>query len=288
MDVALVYNVNAGGGVSADQLRREIEAAGHRLVAMLEPGHDLALDPRTELVVVAGGDGTVRRVAIELAGRGVPLAILPMGTANNIATSLGLTGTTADLVADWRIGRRRPIDLGVALGPWGERHFIESTGAGLVANGIVVMDREKPHEVDGPGEMIAKALMRFHTLLTGLAEQRCHLVIDGETVESDLLLVEVLNIAAVGPGLRLAADAHPGDGWLDIVTAGAAHLPELERYFHERLEGHPAELTLPVRRARRVEVDGWDRVHIDDEVHTDVAGATVSIEAIPAAVEVLA
>src|SRR6185369_915874 len=97
--------------------------------------HDQAL-AGSELIVIAGGDGTVQRVATELAWRELPLAILPLGTANNIATSLGIEGPTEALVAGWATARRSPLDLGVATGPWGTRRFIESVGGGLVSNGI--------------------------------------------------------------------------------------------------------------------------------------------------------
>jgi diacylglycerol kinase (ATP) len=81
-----------------------------------------ALKHRTELlsaefVVVTGGDGAVKPVAQALAGTGQPLAIIPLGTANNIARSLGISGTPAQIIAGWRSGRRQGVDLGVAAGP---------------------------------------------------------------------------------------------------------------------------------------------------------------------------
>ncbi len=289
MKISLVHNANAGSAGTAAELRREIEDSGHEIVATMGPAADVlrSLDPATQLVVVAGGDGTVKSVATQLAGHHIPLAILPLGTANNIATSMGIEGTTEELIASWQTGRRFPVDLGVAHGPWPKRHFIESIGAGLVAHGIVVMDSEAPHDVATTDDLIAKALRRFHETLGKLEPRRCRLTLDGKSHEEDLLLLEVLNIRAVGPSLRLSPVAHPGDGYFDVVTAGEADRRDLERYLDARLESRPAELQLPIRRARAVELVGWDSVHVDDTIHTDLDGMPLFLSVDRAAVEIV-
>jgi diacylglycerol kinase family enzyme len=95
MRVSLLHNVEAGDGLSLRQLRREIEGAGHEIVREIEKGCELegVLEGRVDLIVVAGGDGTVGSAVEAFAGRGVPLAILPFGTANNIAFALGIEGS---------------------------------------------------------------------------------------------------------------------------------------------------------------------------------------------------
>jgi diacylglycerol kinase (ATP) len=287
--VSLLYNLNAGSGLEPDALRSTIEAAGHEVLGMVEPQTEpeLRLDKRTELVVAAGGDGTVGRVAARLAGLGLPLAILPFGTANNIATSLGILGSTTELVASWSADRRMYMDLGTAHGPWGTRYFVESMGAGLVPSGIHVMDSEEHPESDQPRQMLHKALRKFLDVLRQMAPHPCRLGLDGEDSEEELLLVQVLNLRAVGPGLELAPDGDPSDGLFDVVTAGEAERKLVERYLHDRIEGRPAALRLPVRRARQVEITGFDRIHIDDEVEPDLGGKTVLVKPAPWAIEVL-
>ncbi len=73
-----------------------------------------ALEKRPDLVVVAGGDGTVRLVASELVGRDIPLAIIPVGTFNNLALSLGLPTDPVAACAVVDIGGVARIDVGVA------------------------------------------------------------------------------------------------------------------------------------------------------------------------------
>src|SRR3954471_18179811 len=68
-----------------------------------------ALDSTAELIAVAGGDGTVAKVAAQARSDGPPIAILPLGTANNIATALGIGGDIEALVTGWCHGTVCPF-----------------------------------------------------------------------------------------------------------------------------------------------------------------------------------
>lgn len=88
-----------------------------------------ALDVGADLVIVAGGDGTVRACAEVLAGTGKPLAIVPVGSANLTANALGLPGRAEAALRVAFRGRERQIDLGVADG----HAFAAMAGIGLDA-----------------------------------------------------------------------------------------------------------------------------------------------------------
>jgi diacylglycerol kinase (ATP) len=89
-----------------------------------------ALEKRPDLVVVAGGDGTVRLVASALVGRDIPLAIIPVGTFNNLALSLGLPADPVEACAVVDKGEVARIDVGVA----DENNlFFEAAGVGVDA-----------------------------------------------------------------------------------------------------------------------------------------------------------
>ena len=127
MRITLLLNPGAGnGGTTAAELRHAIEAAGHQVeVREAKKRHvHKVLDDPGDLVVVAGGDGTVGRVMKALAGSPVPMTILPTGTANNIATSLGIRGEPAALAARWARLDVRRIDVWMARGPWVETPFV--------------------------------------------------------------------------------------------------------------------------------------------------------------------
>src|SRR5688572_16895861 len=106
MRICLYWNHTAGGGISLDDLKSVIHDAGHTVVRAIDDESDLP-DEMTdvECVVVAGGDGTVARAGRVLAGGLVPMAILPLGTANNIASSLDIGGDVEQLVARWHEGQ---------------------------------------------------------------------------------------------------------------------------------------------------------------------------------------
>ena len=94
MRATLMHNPTSGhDGPSADDLlealRREGVEAAYQSTD--ESGYEAALDDPGELVIVAGGDGTVDKVSKFLVGREVPIAVLPLGTANNISSSVRQT-----------------------------------------------------------------------------------------------------------------------------------------------------------------------------------------------------
>src|SRR5262245_33223083 len=120
--VTLIHNPGAGlqGTGDARRLEKLLRRFGHdvRYHSSKEKGLRRVLKKDADLVAVAGGDGTVGRVTRRMVGRGTPVAVLPSGTANNIARSLGLLGRHfEDLVQGWEEARRVKLDVGVAAGP---------------------------------------------------------------------------------------------------------------------------------------------------------------------------
>ena len=135
----LLHNPTAGGAhPSAVELMEQLRAAGFspRYQSTKDDSYREALNQDWDLVIVAGGDGTVTRVARGLRDRTTPIAILPIGTANNIARALGLEGDVAGLIARLGTAKPRRLDVGVAEGPWGKRRFLEAVGFGAIAKAI--------------------------------------------------------------------------------------------------------------------------------------------------------
>lgn len=288
MRVALIYHESAGDGLEHGELVRTIEAHGHEVLSIATPEDDGHRPETTgaDCVVAAGGDGTIARVARALAHTGIPLAMLPLGTANNISSSLEIAGTVDALVAKWDLAQTRPLDLGLGTGPWGERRVVESLGGGLITHGIVVMDRRKSSAGPRDGE-VDRALRAYRDLLPLIEPRPWRLRIDGREVEEDLILVEVLNTPRIGPNFSLTHDVHPDDGRFSVVMAGRSHRKEIADYLDARLQKRTALLDLPVVSACEVEIIDGDRLHLDDEVvgEADVHGVTIRIE--PDAVRVL-
>jgi len=276
MRVTLMHNPKAGHeSPSDDALVEALEEAGYKVdyQSTKKKHWKKALKKPGDLVVVAGGDGTVGKVATELAGRDVPIAILPVGTANNIATSLGIEGEIEDLIAGWKDAGRRRFDIGLATGPWGEMRFLEAVGFGLFTQSMALVEtKEEGEDPDGREEELEHDLRFLRMTLGAVRSHRWHVVVDGEDVSDEFFLVEVMNIACLGPNLCLAGDADPGDGLLDIVLLGEAERATFDEYLAQHIDGNRRPLDVPVRKGRRVEIR-WDGLplHVDDEIVADAS-----------------
>jgi diacylglycerol kinase (ATP) len=274
MHVILVHNPAAGdSGHSRDAVAGLIRKAGHTVEAYSSKDDRWcdAVAGRADLVAAAGGDGTVAAVARALAGRDVPMAVLPFGTANNIACALRQEDRAiAELIAGWGDAPRQPFDIGVAKGAWGRFSFLESVGAGLLADAMLEIDHGSAahvNEIEHPRTRIAAALDTFGTMLRHIRPVPCEITIDGSDRSGEYVVVEALNFGAAGPNLRLAPQAVPSDGLLDLVLVD----DETRRGLVEHFALYSAEPwrapRLPVTKGRRITMrcDGV-ALHLDDEL----------------------
>ncbi|MDQ3396653.1 MAG: diacylglycerol kinase family lipid kinase [Deinococcota bacterium] len=259
MQATLIYNSNAGDDEpSSDDLLAGLRGAGYRVHKPTEEDLDRVLKDPSGLVVAAGGDGTVGAVATRLSGRGVPMAVLPLGTANNIGKTLGLEGPLEHLMAGLAAPRRRPFDIGLARGPWGETPFVEAVGAGLFAHTLASRASEEDKEPQ-------KALQLLKETLSNYQAQDCEVTLDGEDLSGRYLLVEAMNIRSLGPNLELAPEADPGDGLLEVVLVSEGEREALAGYLKRRLAGEESPSGLAVRRGRHLQFRWRGPVHIDDD-----------------------
>ncbi len=297
--VTLVQNPRSGaGGSDRDRLVRLLGDEGFSVTccSIKEKGWEHVLDDPGDLVLVAGGDGTVGHVAERLVGRGVPLAVLARGTANNIAKSLGLTGSAEETVAGLRRAVARPLDAGTVRGRWGARHFLEGVGLGLFARTMCLVDERAEAgriELAEGEEALTRDLRYLTRVLEQLQPHSWHIEADGIDRSGQYLLCEVMNIRSVGPNLVLAPEADSGDGWLDLVLAGSEDRHQLHAYLAARIAGRETSLALPVERVRRVRiVAGGQEVQVDDEIERPsedpgAVGAMLDIGVEPGALQVL-
>jgi diacylglycerol kinase (ATP) len=290
VNVWILCNESAGRSLSAADVRDLVERAGHTVAGVAkeyDAGTPLP-DGQVDLVVAAGGDGTVATVAGIAFKTGAALAILPLGTANNIATTLGVQGAAPALIAAWTRARRTHVDLGSARAGSKEWLIVEGVGGGLVPAGIAAAQAALEHQDHAaPTAEVAAAVRCFRNALRYLEPRPWTLIVDGEKISKTLLLVEVLNIRSVGPNLVLAPDADPSDGLFDVVTAEPSHRDQLMSYLANCAEGLDATLSLPRLRAREVVIESCSELHVDDE-RIDISDlGAVSIRVEPAAITVL-
>lgn len=282
MKVTVVHNEDAGHGATGRrELTRWIERAGHQATycsADEVRASAEVLRDAGDLVVAAGGDGSVRSVGQALLRHRTPMTILPMGTANNVATHLGLVGDLESLIRQWSTWRPRPFDVGTVDGPWGSDVFFEACGFGAVARTMAALTPvDAPTADDGtPDDELTRDLEVTREMLADHPAHQVDLEVDGVAISGAFIVVEAMNIRSLGPNIALAPDADAGDGWLDLVLVDEDGRRRLREYLTSSMEtldagrGAAARVDLPSRRARRITVR-WagSRVHVDDEIVPD-------------------
>ena len=206
------------------------------------------------LVIAAGGDGTVAAVAEGLIGTKAVLGIVPLGTYNNIATTLGIPMDVEAAIALIASGMTRAVDVGrvTATGANRPRIFMEMAAVGITAAMMPVGSDVK----DGRWDSATAALPAALQMTPTQAEVRLDKAKRGEGVlEATTLLIEIANAPRSGPGTITAPDARVDDGHLDVQIYHGHTQPMLAARFVALKTGLVSEDSKIERaRARRVEV----------------------------------
>lgn len=231
-----------------------------------------------DAVVAVGGDGLVNIALQVLGGTGVPLGIVPAGTGNDIARALGLGLDEPERAIDHVLeGAPRAVDLGRASGRW---------FAAVLGSGFDSMVNERANRMTWPSG-------RSRYNLAILAELRSFrplpfvLDLDGESWQTDAMLVAVGNGPSYGGGMLVCPGARLDDGLLDVTVLGPVSKAEFIRVFPTVFKGthvdHPA---VTVRQARRVTLASEDVTAYADGERVSVL--PVTCEAVPGALQVFA
>ncbi|MFF1738852.1 diacylglycerol kinase family protein [Streptomyces mirabilis] len=218
---AVIFNPTVTGKGDREKLLRILEQHGHRAPAFIETTAD---DPGTgqaagavrdgaTLVVVCGGDGTVRAAADALAGSGIPLVVVPCGTGNLLARNLGLPLTPATALDAALSGTPHRLDLGRIEGDGlAPTHFAAMSGAGLDAAMLEHTDDRAKSAVGWPAYLLA--------VIGSLSTPRMRLTVqldDAPVLHRTARMVLVANVGTVQGGLTLLPAARPDDGLLDLL-----------------------------------------------------------------------
>lgn len=254
MRVSLVHNRGAGRGVlSRAKLVGALEQAGH------------TVGDNGEVVLVAGGDGTVTRAASQLVEKRQPLIVLPIGTANNVARSLGYHPTDHPIeyvrdVLDHH--EERDFDVGVSRTRFGTRLFYEGAGVGLFTDALDEVLTKADKEPSHAARKLAERLRDYEPV-------HMELSLDGRDLSGDYVMVDVMNVSHFGPKLHLTPEAHPFDGKFDVALVRAEQRGVLLAYLEALGRGEEAAPpAITVERARKVQLRlHGKKLRLDGHLH---------------------
>jgi diacylglycerol kinase (ATP) len=234
-----------------------------------------------QLVLAAGGDGTVAEVMAAAHQQNMPMGIVPRGTANIVARELGLP-------AAWKKATRRaltrfPSTRAVDLMRVNDGYSALASGIGFDATVMRYTPRALKYWLGRAAYLVAGAWWLPQAPLF-----ECTIRADGEAIEMTAVVVLVVNAGMLGAApFRFGPNIAIDDGWLDIVVYRPRTLGDragvLWRIFRQRADGS----SMMQRKARSVEIKAPDVqwYEVDGEVHR---GNVLRAEIVPGGVRVVA
>jgi diacylglycerol kinase (ATP) len=261
----LIVNPRARRGSSAiDDVKAVLTNAGIELEEAAPDARANASElisrcaDHVDMVIVGGGDGTLNAAASGLVYTGLPLGVLPLGTANDFARTIGLPLDPVKAAEVIATGKHQPIDLGEVNG-----HLffnVASIGFSAELAGELTEHAKKRWGTLGYGIVAARLLMRSRLFKAFLDH-------DGTTETIRTMQISVGNGRHYGGGMTVEENATADDGWLDLYSLEVDHwwrllrlLPSLRKGTQGQWDDVRAfkttEVTIRTTRPRPVNTDG--------------------------------
>lgn len=239
----------------------------------------------TDVLVIVGGDGTVRMVVEAVIGTGKPIGVVPAGSGNDFARGLGIPNDLDAALEVIVAGHRTAVDLGRVSFADGQTALFSTVAATGFDASVTARALKMPWP-RGQSRYTLAALLE----LAGLRSRHYQVRVDETTVENDLLFAAIGNATSYGGGMKITPKASMTDGQLDVTMAlnpsrhaRATIARVFPKVFSGTHIGHPMVRTM---RGREIELycDPPALVSVDG----DLVGTLPAVfEAVPQAVEVL-
>lgn len=252
-----------------------------------DPGYAMTRDAialRPDLVLVAGGDGTVRVVCSELAHSGIPLGIIPAGTANLLARNLGIALDESDALRIAFDGTPTPTDL-VKVTIDGDRRHAEhfAVMGGLGIDGVVMA------ETNAQLKSVVKSVAYFVAVAQNIntAPVQATVTLDGRMVnDNPATLMLVGNVGEVQAGLALFPHGTPFDGELDLIVTSPRGFGQWFKWGLKVLKKQTSHSVTEMQ-GRRVEIQVAEPMPYQFDGDTLGEASTFEAEVVPGAVTVM-
>jgi diacylglycerol kinase (ATP) len=273
-EIVAIVNPLSGAGASSGVAERRVSLLTDQFAAagvagtvhLTERRHharelaSAAVERGASTVIAWGGDGTINEVGVALAGSNVALGIIPAGSGNGFARELGIPWAPEAAIAIALRGTARPIDAGEIDG----RLFFNIAGVGVDA---VIAEQFNTRTVGqrGMGPYVRFAMRELFRYQAA----RYRVVLDGEAIVSDALLIAFANGREYGNGIRLAPRARMDDGKLEALVVEDRH--PLSRIWCGRhlvlgtADRAPRVVARSIQEAT-IETEGEMLYHVDGEI----------------------
>lgn len=273
MKATVFHNPGAGSGhPNPEEIRSALQTLGYSVESRSVKDDEWKepVGDDTDLLVVAGGDGTLRRVFRKLAGTSLPILVLPLGTANNLARSFGLDPNWEKVVGDLPNMKTEPFYIGEVRWDGKEDLFFESVGLGLFADVIHLSENhEEVFDQLGKGKKGPPRALIAMARATREAEAISVRIQSPDVWEAESIWLEVMNIPSIGSRLGLGEpeDVQNPAGF-PVYVAGREDADALSSWFEAQSNGHKGNRP-DLKRVDLVEAISlsWDGkgFHIDDQ-----------------------
>jgi diacylglycerol kinase family enzyme len=260
MRAKLIFNPSAGANRPAPIKIVDVihEMQTCKLVPeayLVEPGCDLpgvvkdALAQGFRMFVVCGGDGTISAVARTLAGTRATLGVIPTGTQNNTALSLGIPLDISASIAILRSGKRIKVDVGMATCGKITTPFLEFCSVGLISTLFQSADDIQHGDLAQIGDFLKS--------MAASPPSEIHLVLDNKKEIHDLgHVLMVSNMPYIGLHYQVGTKASFKDGLLDVLFFGDLSKLDLLGYVFQGVgKGKPVDKRIRRYHVRKVDID---------------------------------
>ena len=208
-------------------------------------------------VIAFGGDGFIHEIVQHIVPRGVPLGVVPCGTGNDFARSLGLfTLSLSQQIQLIHQGDTSEIDLGRV----GDTYF-----AAILSTGFDTLVNDRANQMKWPRGRMKYNIAMIEKLIA-LRPHHYQLRLDDVYIDVKATLVTIANGPSYGGGMQVCPQASLSDGLFDVMVLGEVSRTELLKVFPKvyrgRHVGHPA---VSFYRCRKIEINGSGSSFADGE-----------------------
>lgn len=280
----IIYNPTAG----REQFKKELatvldrlEQAGYETSAHATKGPgdaikaaQIAVERKHDLIVIAGGDGTINEVIAGLAEATYrpKVGIIPAGTTNDFARALAIPRDVQSAVDIIVAGKEKKLDIGKV----NEHYFINIAGGG----DLTELTYDVPIKMKAALGQLAYYLKGIE-MLPSLKPVTARIEYDDHVFEGELMLFLIANTNSVGGFEKIAPNALIDDGYFDLIILKKVNLAEFLRLATAALRGsHLEDEHIIYTQAKRIKVIPEEKMllNIDGEYGGELPGEIVNLQ----------